>query len=72
MWSWLIGPSPGQHPVDQRQVALDQPLDRRADPVLGEAAHLEQPRLELFQLLLKMRYQTFGHEYAISRLTAGG
>ena len=49
-------PVAGQHPVDHGGVAFDQPLDRRADPVLGQPAHLEQPRLELFQLLLKMRH----------------
>ena len=35
-------------------VAIDQTLDRQAHLLLGEAAHLEQPRLELFELLLEM------------------
>ena len=35
-------------------VALDQPLDRQAHLFLGEPAHLEQPVLELLELLLKM------------------
>ena len=45
----------GQHAVDDRRVALDQALDRRAHVFLGEPAHLEQPRLELLELFLKVR-----------------
>ena len=44
----------GQHALDERVVALDEPLDRQADVFLGEPAHLEQPRLELFELFLEM------------------
>jgi hypothetical protein len=40
--------------LDQGAVSLDQPLDRDADLLLGEAAHLEQARLELFELLLEV------------------
>ena len=51
----------GEHAVDEGAVALDQPLDRRAHAVLGQAAHFEQPGLELFELFLKVRYQTVSH-----------
>jgi hypothetical protein len=43
-----------QHALDTRAIAGDEPLDGETDLFLGEAAHFEQPRLELFQLLLKM------------------
>ena len=49
----------GEHPVDQVVVALDQPLDGEADVLLGEAAHFEQPRLELFELLLEVADDAF-------------
>ena len=54
MCSALIGSSPAQHALDERVVALDQALDGEAHLLLGEAAHLEQPRLELFELFLEM------------------
>ena len=53
MCSWLIGPSPASTRSISGGVALDQPLDRRADAVLGQAAHFEQPRLELLELFLE-------------------
>jgi hypothetical protein len=40
-----------QHQVDERRVARDEPLDRRAHPLLRQAAHLQEAalqRLELF------------------------
>ena len=43
-----------QHARDQIAIAIDEALDREADLLLGEAAHLEQARLELFELLLKV------------------
>ena len=49
----------GEHAVDQIAVALDQPLDRQAHLFFGQAAHLEQPRLELFELFLKMPDDAF-------------
>ena len=48
-----------QHLFDERVVAIDQGAHGRPRPVLGEAAHLEQPCLELFELVLKMRRVTF-------------
>jgi hypothetical protein len=48
-----------QYLVDDRDVARDQALHRGAHPLLREAAHLEQPPLERFELLLKMSYYTF-------------
>jgi hypothetical protein len=45
----------GEHLVDERPIAVDEAGDRRAHALLGEAAHLEQPRLELAQLLLEVR-----------------
>ena len=43
-----------QHAIDQIVIAIDESLDREADVLLGEAAHLEQPRLELFELFLEV------------------
>ena len=54
MCSALSGSSPIEHPLDQIAVAIDEPLDRQAHLLLGEAAHFEQPRLELFELFLKV------------------
>ena len=50
---------PREDAVHARGVALDERPHRRADAILGEAAHLEQPRLELFQFFLKMTPVTF-------------
>ena len=55
MCSWLIGVSPARTVLDERLVALDQRPHGGADAVLGQAAHFEQPRLELIQLLLEVR-----------------
>ena len=44
------------HLVDERRVPRDQPAHGRAHPLLGQAAHLEQPRLERLELLLEMSY----------------
>jgi len=44
----------GEYGVEQRVIAGDKSFDRRAHPFFGEAAHLEQPSLERFELLLEM------------------
>jgi hypothetical protein len=49
----------GEHGVEQRMIAGDKPLDGRAHPFFGEAAHLEQPPLERFELLLEMPNSLF-------------
>ena len=54
MCSLLIGSSPFRTQRDELAVALDQRLDGEAHLFLGEAAHFEQPRLELLELLLEM------------------
>ena len=59
MCSWLIGSSPTQHGVDLVEVALGQPVHDAAHALLGEAAHLEQPRLERLELFLEMSYDAF-------------
>ena len=59
MCSAFSGSSPGQHALDEIAVAVDQPLDREAHLFFGEAAHLEQPRLELLELLLEMPDDAF-------------
>ena len=56
----------GQHAVDDGRVALDESADGRADAVLGEAAHFEQPCLELFELFLKVRNDAIGHDSVVS------
>ena len=43
-----------QHAVDQFAIAIDERLHGEAHLFLGQAAHLEQPGLELLQLLLKV------------------
>ncbi len=48
-----------QHGVDQPVVALRQRLHGMADPLLGEATHLEQPGLEDLELFLKMSDDAF-------------
>ena len=54
----------GEHAVDDSGASRStRPLDRRADAVLGQPAHLEQARLELFQLFLKVRNDTVGHDF---------
>jgi hypothetical protein len=45
----------GKHRVEQLVIAGDQPFDRGAHAFFGEAAHLEQPPLERFELLWKCR-----------------
>ena len=59
MCSALIGSSPASTRVDQVAVALDQALDRQAHLFLGQAAHLEQPGLELLELFLEMPDDAF-------------
>ena len=44
----------GQHAVDVVVVAIHQPFDCDPDLLFGEAAHLEQPGLELLELFLEM------------------
>ena len=43
-----------QHALDEVAVAIDEALDGQAHLLLGEAAHFEQPRLELLELFLEM------------------
>jgi hypothetical protein len=43
-----------QDPVDKGQVAIDDPLDRQLQAILCEAAHLEQPSLQLIEFFLKV------------------
>ena len=50
-----------QHALDELRVALDERVHGRRHALLGEAAHLEQARLELLELLLEVRYHPFGH-----------
>ena len=59
MCSALSGSSPTQHAVDEVVVAIDEALDGEADVLLGQAAHFEQPGLELFELFLKMPDDAF-------------
>ena len=54
MCSALSGSSPVSARVDELAVAFDEALDGQAHLFLGEAAHFEQPRLELLELFLKM------------------
>ena len=49
----------GQHALDQVAVALDEPLDREAHFFFGQAAHFEQPGLELLELFLKVPDDAF-------------
>jgi hypothetical protein len=52
-----------EHAIEQVAIAFDQSLDRQAHLLLREPAHFEQPRLELFELLLEMTNTLFrlGH-----------
>ena len=44
-------------------IPVDEALDRQAHLLLGDAAHFEQPRLELFELVLKVaRVFRGGHQ----------
>jgi hypothetical protein len=47
-----------EDPVDHLDVAARQPLDGGANTLLGQAAHLEQPALEHFELFLEMSNYT--------------
>ena len=44
-----------EHARDRVGIAPDEAVDRGAHAVLGKTAHLEQPRLQLLELVLKMR-----------------
>ena len=44
----------GEDLLDEREVAVDERLDGGSDAVLRQAAHLEQPRLELIQFILEV------------------
>ena len=50
-----------EHPVDRRDVPADEALHGRPHALLGQAAHLEQPSLECFELLLEMAYDPLLH-----------
>ena len=63
MCSALSGPSPAEDARDQIAVAVHQPLDRQAHLLLGEPAHFEQARLELFELVLEMPDALFGRRH---------
>ena len=52
-----------QHARDEIAIAIDEPLDRQAHLFLGEAAHFEQPRLELLELVLKVPDALFGRRH---------
>ena len=54
MWSAFSGPSPVSTRAIEIAVAVDQPFDGEPDLLLRQPAHLEQTRLELFELLLKV------------------
>ena len=54
MWSAVERLVAGQDAVDEIAVAIDEPLDGEPDLLLGQPAHLEQARLELLELLLKV------------------
>ena len=62
MCSLLIGPSLASIRSTSWRVARDQTLDGASYAIFGEAAHFEQPCLELFQLLLKMPVDAFRHQ----------
>ena len=40
----------------------DQPLDGSPDAVFRQTAHFQQPSLQLFEFLLKMRNHTLWHQ----------
>ena len=48
----------------------DEAPDRRAHAVLGQPAHFEQARLELFQLFLKVGNDAVGHDFRSYQLSA--
>ena len=54
MCSAFSGSSPARTRSMSVVVALDQAFDGQADLLLRQPAHFEQPRLELFELLLEM------------------
>ena len=56
MCSALIGSSPRSTLSMSVVSRVDQPLHGRADALLGQAAHLEQPALQRLELLLEMWY----------------
>ena len=53
----------GQHARNQIAVAIDETFDRQAHLFLGEAAHLEESGLQLFELILKMADALFGRSH---------
>ncbi len=57
----------GERPVDELVVAIHQPLDRDPHLLFGEAAHLEQPGLELLELFLEMPDDAFRLRSIINR-----
>ena len=40
---------------DERRVAINERLDGEPDALLGQAAHVQQPRFQLLQLRLEVR-----------------
>ena len=50
------------HLLDERQVARHQALHRDAYTLFGQPPHLEEPVLELLQLLLEMTYDALCHQ----------
>ena len=59
MCSLLIGSSPRKDDVDEVAFPIDEGLDRETHLFLGQAAHFEQPRLQMFQFLLKVPSVSF-------------
>ena len=54
MCSALSGSSPVRTRAIEIAIAVDQALDGEPHLLLGQPAHFEQTRLELFELLLKV------------------
>ena len=57
---WLVA---ADHAIDQIAIAVDQPFDCQPHLLFGEAAHLEQPSLQMLELLLKMTDVFGGRHY---------
>jgi hypothetical protein len=48
-------------------VAVYEPLHRGTNLFLRDAAHFEQPRFQLFELVLEMSYNSFNRFHGVSR-----
>jgi hypothetical protein len=46
----------GEHAFERAGVAPDEAVERRAQALLGQATHLEEPRLELVQFFLEVSH----------------